>query len=379
MFCALIRLVFVIQSLHHGFMDENYENRPPAKNSGLATAKEAGVHDKDKKPDKETEAFLASIKHSSSKPSSIMGGDPASTGGKNKAAYVKTKPQGAVPPPPPPRPDDKASSLSYSASTSPNKSADDGCGYSNVDGKKSSFASSSDTSSSFGFGEYTYSSSKEYSSSSQAEASSSTSDWSGFAKKSKDMRPTSSSSFGASYTTNYGEGEGSQLGLNMNDYLDDFSDTGSTISETAAEQPSSYSSSHNNAKDDSATSDKGYAYDIPEKSSGQSLYSSSQKYKTTQQVSSLSSSSAFDQSMATQDVKSVYKDAFYRWNHPFRHDVTQEINGGVDVPMFWRIPRSASGVVEATMSYCYGLTLANAFGAGFQDDVSNCLSLHIMA
>ena len=51
-----------------------------------------------------------------------------------------------------------------------------------------------------------------------------------------------------------------------------------------------------------------------------------------------------------------YKDAFYRWN-------------GIDVPVFWRIPRSASGVIEATMTFCYGLTLANALGAGFQDEV----------
>ena len=68
-------------------MDENYENRPPAKNSGLATAQKAGVTKNNNIHDEETEAFLASIQHNSK--------DGTTT-------YVKHKPQSVVIPPPPP-------------------------------------------------------------------------------------------------------------------------------------------------------------------------------------------------------------------------------------------------------------------------------------
>lgn len=59
-----------------------------------------------------------------------------------------------------------------------------------------------------------------------------------------------------------------------------------------------------------------------------------------------------------EEVKSVYEDSYYRWNHLLRDD-------GMDVPVFWRIPRSASGTVETIMSLCYRIVLATA---GHNDD-----------
>lgn len=74
-------------------------------------------------------------------------------------------------------------------------------------------------------------------------------------------------------------------------------------------------------------------------------------------------------------VKAVYKDSFYRWNHPFRSQPTVESGGEKDVPVFWRIPRSASSTLEGVLSYCYGMTLASALGVSgghANDEVSSC-------
>eukprot|EP00581_Thalassiosira_minuscula_P010982 CAMPEP_0183714590 /NCGR_PEP_ID=MMETSP0737-20130205/9068_1 /TAXON_ID=385413 /ORGANISM="Thalassiosira miniscula, Strain CCMP1093" /LENGTH=1419 /DNA_ID=CAMNT_0025943545 /DNA_START=24 /DNA_END=4283 /DNA_ORIENTATION=- len=62
--------------------------------------------------------------------------------------------------------------------------------------------------------------------------------------------------------------------------------------------------------------------------------------------------------MSDEDIKNVYKDSYYRWNHHFRSGDGES----KDVPVFWRIPRSASGTVEAVMSYCYRMVLANSMG-----------------
>eukprot|EP00804_Cyclotella_cryptica_P026625 CCRYP_014023-RB/>CCRYP_014023-RB protein AED:0.23 eAED:0.23 QI:294/1/1/1/1/0.66/3/858/180 len=75
--------------------------------------------------------------------------------------------------------------------------------------------------------------------------------------------------------------------------------------------------------------------------------------------------SAKDQSTTTDDVKSVYMDAFRRWNHPLnlRKDGTM-----ADVPVFWRIPQAGGDIVEDVMSDCYGLSLASGSGAIFEDE-----------
>ena len=58
--------------------------------------------------------------------------------------------------------------------------------------------------------------------------------------------------------------------------------------------------------------------------------------------------------MSGDQIKAVYEDSFNRWNHPF--------DESKDVPVFWRIPRSASGTVESVLSYCYRMVLANSMG-----------------
>jgi hypothetical protein len=360
-------------------MDENYENRPPAKNSGLATAEEAGVRDTNKKHDQETEAFLASVKHSSV--SGITSNAKSDGGENNKAVYVKTKPQSVVPPPPP-KPNDKTSS----SISSPYE-------YSSNSVESEVYANNG-PSSNFNYDKgYEYNSANEFDSATQTNFSPSSlsdSDWSNLTTSHpKDMI---SSSFSESHAAHAEEKHAPSSLLNMNDYVDDSTTSGELAgSDATGQQSQEYSSSYGNGitaeVDNISSTDGGYQNEYstqssfgessysnamdPEKSfdKEKSVYSSSQSSKPLSQQSA-SISSAFDQSMTTQDVKSVYKDAFFRWNHPFRHGQTEDINGGIDLPVFWRIPRSASGVVEATMSYCYGLTLASALGAGFQDEVN---------
>jgi len=75
-----------------------------------------------------------------------------------------------------------------------------------------------------------------------------------------------------------------------------------------------------------------------------------------------------NQAMNAEEIKSTYKDSYYRWNHPLR-PVTPG-DDGKDVPVFWRIPRSASGTVESIMSFCYRNVLASSMGtlAGHDQD-----------
>ena len=64
-------------------------------------------------------------------------------------------------------------------------------------------------------------------------------------------------------------------------------------------------------------------------------------------------------SMSGEEIKSVYEDSYYKWNHPLEEK---------DVPVFWRIPRSASSSVESVLSFCYRMTLASDRGAGHEQD-----------
>jgi len=66
--------------------------------------------------------------------------------------------------------------------------------------------------------------------------------------------------------------------------------------------------------------------------------------------------------ISVDDVKAVYEDGFNRWNHPFDTEK--------DVPVFWRIPRGASSTVESILSYCYRMVLADSQGTagGHEND-----------
>ncbi|KAL7499269.1 hypothetical protein ACHAWT_006890 [Skeletonema menzelii] len=76
---------------------------------------------------------------------------------------------------------------------------------------------------------------------------------------------------------------------------------------------------------------------------------------------------------SAQEIKDVYKNSYYRWNHPFRQSVDE--GKGRDVPVFWRIPRSASSTVEDVMSNCYHLAVASALGTRQGHDQDQTLSI----
>jgi hypothetical protein len=271
-------------------MDENYENRPAAKNSGIATAKKV----KDNAQDPETAAFLASVSSSSS--------------GKKKQP---------PPPPPPQRPVEKTALDSAGFSSG-------GLVYSNNDGSGSTGAP----------GVVSMVGGSGMQSSSQN-------------NQLNGMQSTYSSSFTSPYTSQ-STGRGQQTSGSY--------DGGSTaMLNPKASQGQTYSNSYEDAYSEGMKN--GYYSGISNQPNAQSgtsqtqaftssnyggALSSSQSIKVPPQPqSSMAASSAFDQAMITQDIKSVYKDSFFRWNHPFRHEGNDEVNGVIDVPVFWRIPRSA--------------------------------------
>ncbi|KAL3804694.1 hypothetical protein HJC23_008509 [Cyclotella cryptica] len=379
------------KSLHHGFMDENYENRPAGTNSGLATAKKAGVKDKNKDQDQETAAFLASVTHSSG---TSKRASTASEIEKSKSTEANTRPKKIIPPPPP----ETKNRTDNSLASSP---------LNNLDSEGYSYNNGASTSTSM-VGVDWYNSEE---------------------AKQEDIMSTSSASFATYHTPNtvgeetmvtfYNSGNSESTSMfERHDYLGDSSgETGdvspktddqhanvNTVSYENTRGPgvnevtslngadpkpqvsaNSFGSGSSGIVSKSVSSGKGSSHETTSRVEGgtyseiidlEELYldqsakikSQSHGPRPEAHSSTIESSSAFDQSMTTQDVKSVYKDSFYRWNHPFRHDGTEEMNGGIDVPVFWRIPRAASGVMEATMSYCYGLALASALGAGFEDE-----------
>ena len=67
------------------------------------------------------------------------------------------------------------------------------------------------------------------------------------------------------------------------------------------------------------------------------------------------------------DIKAVYENGFNRWNHPFDTEK--------DVPVFWRIPRGASSTVESILSYCYRMVLAGSQGTAGGHDKDDSLSV----
>ncbi len=70
-------------------------------------------------------------------------------------------------------------------------------------------------------------------------------------------------------------------------------------------------------------------------------------------------------------IKDVYKNSYYRWNHPFRTNAEE----GRDIPVFWRIPRSASSIMENVIVNCYHLSLASALGTRQGHDQDQSLGI----
>lgn len=73
-------------------------------------------------------------------------------------------------------------------------------------------------------------------------------------------------------------------------------------------------------------------------------------------------------------IKDIYKDSYYRWNHPFRANADGDSNGR-DIPVFWRIPRSASSIMENVIVNCYHLSLASALGTRQGHDQDQSLGI----
>ena len=76
---------------------------------------------------------------------------------------------------------------------------------------------------------------------------------------------------------------------------------------------------------------------------------------------------------SAKEIKAVYQNSYYRWNHPFRVSAVE--GDGRDVPVFWRIPRSASSVFENVMVNCYHLSLASALGTRQGHDQDQALGI----
>ncbi|KAL7545348.1 hypothetical protein ACHAWF_008700 [Thalassiosira exigua] len=75
-----------------------------------------------------------------------------------------------------------------------------------------------------------------------------------------------------------------------------------------------------------------------------------------------------NQAASGEEIATIFEESYYRWNHPLRP--INPSDKGKDVPVFWRIPRSASATVESVMSFCYRIVLASSMGiaAGHDQD-----------
>jgi len=82
--------------------------------------------------------------------------------------------------------------------------------------------------------------------------------------------------------------------------------------------------------------------------------------------------SSFD----AEKVLAKYKDSYWRWNHPFRHQAeVKDLFGPVDTPVFWRVPLSAATTVEQIMTHCYKMVVAGTTGSS--DDGKVVLSKNV--
>mmetsp|Transcript_25381 Transcript_25381/g.54582 ORF Transcript_25381/g.54582 Transcript_25381/m.54582 type:complete len:856 (+) Transcript_25381:53-2620(+) len=65
----------------------------------------------------------------------------------------------------------------------------------------------------------------------------------------------------------------------------------------------------------------------------------------------------------SQEVLDRYKDSYWRWNHPYRIPERTDAWGGIDVPVFWRVPLSGATTVEEIFTHCYNMIVAGTTGA----------------
>ncbi|KAL7529235.1 hypothetical protein ACHAXR_004833, partial [Thalassiosira sp. AJA248-18] len=61
------------------------------------------------------------------------------------------------------------------------------------------------------------------------------------------------------------------------------------------------------------------------------------------------------------EVLDRYKDTYWRWNHPYRLPESAQW-GGIDTPVFWRVPLSGATTVEEMFTQCYHMIVAGTTG-----------------
>ncbi|KAL7535145.1 hypothetical protein ACHAWF_005069 [Thalassiosira exigua] len=70
----------------------------------------------------------------------------------------------------------------------------------------------------------------------------------------------------------------------------------------------------------------------------------------------------FEDFPRAREVLDHYKDTFWRWNHPYRIPESTETWGGIDAPVFWRVPLSGATTVEEALTHCFHMIVAGTTG-----------------
>jgi len=307
------------KSMNHGFKDETYENRPEAKNSASTAAAIAGVRmsGSEVKVNEEEAAFLKSVKGKKTKQYSGHADD------------VKRE-QIVLPPPPNTENNTPSDATSFSAEVQIPQSSEnpmqptaaniDAGTESVVEGQAASFST-------------------EVVIEQQQQQQ----------QQQQQFQPQQ---------------------LPPNEYDDSLVEWGGEHEQDAPLEPA-----QNIANMPPPNNDPIVSQQSPQSSTFESASSSNTGFKP--MANDAMSGSAFManslQAQSAQEIKDVYKNSFYRWNHSFRQNADE--GDGRDVPVFWRIPRSASSTVEDVMSNCYHLAVASALGTRQGHDQDQTLTV----
>eukprot|EP00581_Thalassiosira_minuscula_P001909 CAMPEP_0183748716 /NCGR_PEP_ID=MMETSP0737-20130205/67914_1 /TAXON_ID=385413 /ORGANISM="Thalassiosira miniscula, Strain CCMP1093" /LENGTH=1088 /DNA_ID=CAMNT_0025984455 /DNA_START=208 /DNA_END=3474 /DNA_ORIENTATION=- len=69
-----------------------------------------------------------------------------------------------------------------------------------------------------------------------------------------------------------------------------------------------------------------------------------------------------DPNFDKEGILQQYQRSYWRWNHPYRIEERTEAGGGVDAPVFWRVPLSGATTIEEAMVKCFHLIVAGTTG-----------------
>jgi len=86
-----------------------------------------------------------------------------------------------------------------------------------------------------------------------------------------------------------------------------------------------------------------------------------------------------DSDFNADQVLDHYSETFWRWNHPYRTGSENSEWGGVDTPVYFRIPLSGGTTMEQIMTKCYGAIVAGTTGSSKdgQEVLSRNISDHL--